>query len=235
MPQFLVCIHDATPAFAGEMRMMIQDLAPLIGRRMAVGVVPNWNGAWPLEAHPEFCELARNSSDEILLHGYYHSRQRGRGPVSLLTDGCDEMKGLDREETRRTIERGQAVFAELFGEPAKGFLAPAWQRGHVRFDDTHALPLQHVLGFFSLESSSGRSIPLATWSWDCSRWAWTGHIGHGLGWLLHTTDRGVPTLAIHPKDAERGYWAKILRVIDELLESGHAPSTPTELIEAAGC
>ena len=42
------------------------------------------------------------------------------------------MNGLDRDDTRRTIEHGQRVFIEAFGEPARGFLAPAWQRGHVR-------------------------------------------------------------------------------------------------------
>jgi hypothetical protein len=32
MRPFLVCIHDATPAFARETRVMIRDLAPLLIR-----------------------------------------------------------------------------------------------------------------------------------------------------------------------------------------------------------
>ncbi|HSJ74804.1 MAG TPA: hypothetical protein VK899_01245, partial [Gemmatimonadales bacterium] len=31
------------------------------------------------------------------------------------------------------------VFTEVFGEPARGFLAPAWQQGHVRPDNVKAL------------------------------------------------------------------------------------------------
>ena len=45
---FLGCILDASPAFARETRVMIRDLAPLLGRRLSFGVVPNWHGEWPL-------------------------------------------------------------------------------------------------------------------------------------------------------------------------------------------
>lgn len=150
----------------------------------------------------------------------------------MLTSSCDEMNGLDVEQTRRTLERGQNVFADVFGKPARGFLAPGWQRGHVRLDDGNAFELQHLLGFFSLEASSGRSVPLTTWSWDCSRWAWTGHLGHGIGWLLQSIDRGVPTLAIHPKDFDRGFWPRILGLTRGLLDSGYEPCTSAELLEA---
>ena len=176
MRRFLVCIHDATPAYARETRVMIQDLAPFLGRRLSFGVVPNWHGEWPLAAHPDYCRLVRESSEELLLHGYCHQRLRGWGPTTLLTEAGDEMNGLDPEETRRTVERGQRVFTEVFGKPARGFLAPAWQRGHTRLGNGNSLGLEHVLGFFSLESRDGRSVPLATWSWDCGRWGWLGHI-----------------------------------------------------------
>lgn len=217
---FLVCIHDATPAHARETRVMIRDLAPLVGRRFSVGVVPNWHGEWPLAAHPNYCRLVQEASEELLLHGYFHRRQRGWGPTTVLAEGCDEMNGLDPEETRRVLERAQHVFTEVFGEPARGFLAPGWQRGHVRAGNGNALGLEHMLGFFSLESWAGRSVPLATWTWDCGRWGWLGHLGNGIGGLLQSLDRGVPTLAIHPRDLERGFWPKILRLTQELLGQG---------------
>ena len=235
MRPFLVCIHDATPAYARETRVMIRDLAPLVGRRLSFGVVPNWYGEWPLAAHPDYCRMVKEASEELLLHGYFHQRQQGWGPTTLLTDGSDEMNGLDPEETLRTLERGQHVFAEVFGETARGFLAPGWQLGYVRRRNAKSLGLEHVLGFFSLESWTGRRIPLATWTWDCSRWGWTGHLGHGIGSLLHSLDRGVPTLAIHPGDLERGFWPKILRLTEGLLESGYEPRTLTGLLQATEC
>jgi hypothetical protein len=233
MRRFLVCIHDATPAYARETRTMIRDLAPLLGRRLSFGVVPNWCGEWPLAAHPEYCREIQDGSEELLLHGYFHRRQRGWGPVTWLTGRCDEMNGLDPDETRRTLERGQHVFTEVFGEPARGFLAPAWQMGHVRLGNGNVPGLEHVLGFFSLESRSGRKIPLATSAWDCGRWDWLGHLGQGIGWLSQSLDRGVPTLAIHPRDLERGFWPNILGLTQRLLESGYEPSTLAGLLEAS--
>ena len=232
MRPFLVCIHDAAPAYVQETREMIRDLAPLVGRRFSFGVVPNWYGEWPLAAHPDYCRLIKESSEELLLHGYLHQRQRGWGPTTWLAEGCDEMNGMDPEDTRRTLERGQRVFTEVFGEPARGFLAPGWERGHVHQRNGNTLGLDYVLGFFSLESFSGKSVPLATWTWDCGRWGWLGHVGHGIGWMLQTLDRGVPVLAIHPRDLKRGFWPAILRLTQELLDRGYQPSTAAGLLEA---
>ena len=225
---FLVCIHDATPAYESETRLMIQDLAPLLGRRLSFGVVPDWYGEWPLAAHPGYCAFLQENSEELLLHGYFHKRQRGWGPAALLAERCDEMNGLDPEETRRALERGQQVFRDVFGAPARGFLAPAWQRGHVT---PGALGLEYLLGFFSIESA-GRKVPLATWTWDCGRWGWLGHFGHRIGWLSQSLDRGIPTLAIHPRDLERGFWPAILRIIRELLNAGYEPCTGAGILVA---
>jgi hypothetical protein len=215
---------------------MMRDLAPLVGRRLSFAIVPDWHGAWPLAAHPGYCRLVQEASEELVLHGYFHRRRQGWGLSTWLTGGSDEMNGLDPDETRCTLERGQRVFTEVFGAPARGFLAPGWQPGHVRSGNGHAPGidngLDHVLGFFSLESWSGRSVPLATWTWDCGRWGWLGHVGHGIGWLRHSLDRGVPVLAVHPRDLERGFWPKILRLTRELLETGFEPSTLTGLLEA---
>jgi len=234
MRPFLVSIHDATPAYASETRVMIRDLAPLVGRRLSFAVVPDWYGEWPLPAHPDYCRMVQEASEELLLHGYFHQRQRGWGPTTLLARRCDEMNGLDPDETRRTLERGQRVFTEVFGRPARGFLAPGWQQGHVRRASGHGAGLEHIVSFFSVESWAGRRVPLTTWTWDCGRWGWLGHLGHGIGSLLHSLDVGVPVLAIHPADLERGFWPTILRLIRELLDRGYEPGTSAGLLEA-GC
>lgn len=229
MKRFVVCVHDASPAFACETRSVIRDLAPLVGRRLSFGVVPAWHGQWPLTKYPEYCDVVRDGSAELLLHGFVHRRRHGRGPVSWLTDGNDEMNGLDARTTIVDVADAQHVFADAFGEPARGFLAPAWQRGHVRAGD---LGLDYVLGFFSLDSRTGRSVSLATRSWDCGRWSALGHIGDGIGGLLQRLGGRVPVLAVHPADLRRGFGPKILRVTRELLDAGYEPCTPTELIGA---
>ena len=233
MRPFLVCIHDATPAFARETRVMIRELAPLVGRRLSFGVVPNWHGEWPLASHPDYCRLLQDASEELLLHGYFHQRQQGWGPTTWLAEGGDEMNGLDPEATRRTLERGQCVLTEVFGEPVRGFLAPCWQAGQVRRGNGNILGLEHILGFLSLASWTGRRVPLATFTWDGGRWGGVGHLGHGFGWLLQSLGHGVPALAIHPRDLERGFWPKILRLTRALLDAGYAPSTCAALLGAS--
>lgn len=230
---FLVCIHDATPAYARETRMMIGDLAPRIGRHLSFAVVPDWHGEWPLTAHPNYCELLMEHSEELLLHGYCHRRERGWGATTWLAECSDEMSGLDAETTRGTVYRGQRVFTEAFGASARGFLAPAWQRGHVCA--TNGFGLEHVVGFFSLDARAGRTIPLATATWDCGRWGWLGHIGHAIGAFLQSLDRGVPVIAIHPRDLERGYWHTILELTEALIEKGYEPTTPAQLLGASPC
>ena len=233
--RFVVCIHDATPAYERETRAMIGDLAPILGRRLSLGVVPDWHGQWHLAAHPDYCHFVQESSAELLLHGYSHQRLRGSGPATFIAERSDEMNGLDAEDTRRTLERGQRVFTEMFGAPARGFVAPAWQRGHIRPGRLNDLGLDHVLGYFALESSAGRAVPLSTWTWDCGRWGWLGHIGHGIGRVSQSLDRGVPALAIHPRDLERGFWPKILRLTRTFIATGYEPSTLTDLLEAIEC
>jgi len=232
MRRFHLCIHDATPAYASEIRAMLRDVVPVLGRRLSFAVVPDWHGHWPLAAHSDFCRLLRESAGDLLLHGYFHQRQRSHGPISMLTGRSDEMNGLDLDETRRTVERAQHVFTETFGAAGRGFVAPAWQAGHVSVHDGNALQLEYVLGFFSLESRAGRKVPLATCTWDCGRWSWLGYGGHGIGRLLRSLDRGVPVLAVHPRDLDRGFWPGILQLTEELVDRGYQPSTLTELLES---
>jgi predicted deacetylase len=118
MRRFLVCLHDATPAYERQTRVIFQELAPLLGDRLCVAVVPDWRGAWPLAEHPDYCRLVRESAGELVLHGYFHRRRRGWGPTSWMVEGSDEMNGMDPEQTRPTVERGQQVFAKVFGSPA---------------------------------------------------------------------------------------------------------------------
>lgn len=231
MRPFLICIHDATPAYADETRIILRDLAPLVGRSLSFGVVPNWHGAWHLADYPDYCRLIQDSSEELLLHGYFHQRQRGWGPITWLTEGSDEMNGLNTEETQRTLAYGQHIFKEVFGSPAHGFLAPGWQQGQGVWGTTQP-EIKYLLGFCAIESWTGNRVPLATWSWDGGRWGWLGQLGYMIGWLLHSLGNGVPTLAIHPRDLERGYWHQILHLIRHFLDIGYQPSTVAGLLEA---
>ncbi len=159
--------------------------------------------------------------------------------MAWLTDSSDEMNGLDSLQTAALLERGQRDFAAAFGSRARGFLPPAWQRGHVHQGNAASSTrlertgLEHLLGFFSLQSSEGKRIPLATWTWDCGRWSALGHLGHGIGRVLHSTTGAVPVLAIHPSDIARGFWPAILRLVRGFIDRGYEPSTPARLLRGS--
>ena len=168
MRPFLVCIHDATPAYARETRVMIRDLAPLVGRRLAFGVVPDWYGAWPLAAHPDYCRLIRDASEELLLHGYFHRRQRGWGPATLLAGQRRDERPRSRRDATHTRARPARLHRRLRRTgarlPRAGLAARARAVGiakvmvivtPIRRLGQHT-GLEHVLGFFSLESRAGR-------------------------------------------------------------------------------
>ena len=53
--------------------------------------------------------------------------------------------------------------------------------------------------------------------------------------VSQSLNRGVPTLAIHPRDLERGFWPKILRLTRELIETGYEPSTLARVARGERC
>ena len=224
--RFLVCIHDATPAYARETRAMLRDLAPLLGRRLSFGVVPDWHGQWPLAAHPDYCRLVRESSDGAsparLLPST--SARLGTDHVDRRAQRRDERPGCRRNSTHRRARTAclhRGLRRAGAGFPRAGLAARARalrQRECPGAGSRPGLFLARVI-------ARAEQCPLATWTWDCGRWGWLGHIGHGIGWLSQSLDRGVPILAIHPRDLERGFWPKILRLTEELLDAGYEPST----------
>jgi hypothetical protein len=53
--------------------------------------------------------------------------------------------------------------------------------------------------------------------------------------MQQSLDRGVPIIAIHPRDLERGFWPRILRLLQELLDAGDRPSTAAALRGSSQC
>lgn len=227
---FLVCLHDVTPAFERETAHMLRDLAPLIDRRVSAGVVPDWHGKWPLTAHPDFCEFVRAQTSEVLVHGHRHTRTHGVGLVSLLAERSDEMNGVRAQDASQFLIQAKQKLTRTFGGAIRGFLPPAWQRGHANDEAFRDAGLEYVLGYFRLESFSQQHIPLSTFSWDCGWWSALGLVGHTFGELQHAIGRGTPSLAIHPRDINRGYWPLVLRTVERLLKAGYTPTTPGRLI-----
>jgi hypothetical protein len=90
---FYVVLHDVAPCFSKQISVILDALAPLINTRIAAAVVPSWHGKPITSDDGSFIQLVGERFDDLLLHGFFHSRSNGRGLVSLMTGGADEFNG----------------------------------------------------------------------------------------------------------------------------------------------
>ena len=225
----LVVIHDFAPVFVRELSTIVETLLPIVGHQLSAAVVPRWRGSSSGrtgEGYRELMGIAR----ERLLHGWTHQSRDWWQPISLLTGRADEFRGLGAAIIRQRIEAAQAEFTELTGEAAQGLLPPAWQ---LPIRATELESLRFVMRFRWLECCRDpqRVLPLVTWSWDWGRLGWLSRGGELIGSLLNWRDpTAIPCIAIHPADVSRGCLPHAVRVIRQLIDSGHEPTTATELM-----
>jgi predicted deacetylase len=134
-----VSLHDVSPAAATALPKMV-DLCRSAGvERFSLLVVPDWHGSSPLDRDPATADAIRRLAEEgceIILHGLRHhaDTQIPRGfwawvKGTWFASGEGEFYGLDRDEARRRLDEGRAMF-ERAGLPSpRGFIAPAWLAG----------------------------------------------------------------------------------------------------------
>ncbi|WP_294356488.1 polysaccharide deacetylase family protein [uncultured Sphingomonas sp.] len=132
MKRLLASIHDVSPRFEREVDLLLAHLAPHVGERLAMLVVPDhWGGA-PLT--PAFKARLRDWSDrgiEMFVHGWFHrdtSDHAGTAAFKArhMTAGEGEFLGLDHDEALARMLRGKALVEDTIGRAAAGFIAPAW-------------------------------------------------------------------------------------------------------------
>jgi uncharacterized protein len=128
-------IHDVSPRFETEIDRLLELLAPHLGLRIAMLVIPNHWGNSPILPGSPFATRLRGWADagvEIFLHGYFH---RGNGSsrvgpdrlrASLMTAGEGEFLGLSREDASCRIAEGRSLLEGVIGRGIHGFVAPAW-------------------------------------------------------------------------------------------------------------
>jgi uncharacterized protein len=134
----LASIHDVSPRFESELDRLLELLAPHVGERLAMLVVPNHWGDAPIRRGSPFATRLRRWADsgvEMFLHGYFHRDQsRHQDPVARLrarfmTAGEGEFLGLSRDDASSRIAEGRALVEDVIGRSIDGFVAPAWLYG----------------------------------------------------------------------------------------------------------
>ena len=228
--RFVVVVHDVCPAHSHGTRALLAALEPLVGNTISAAIVPNWHGAL-FDAKLDFASWVTRRFGEILLHGWTHHREAGRGVISYCTNRSDEFKALCHDETSSRLGLGQNQLTNLFGCRIAGFVPPAWQRGLVDRKMLGQNGLQFLFGYMAIDFVDGRRIPLSTITWDVGRFGRLGYVAEYIGCALgHVRRQSLRCLAAHPADAARGYLPRLVRTVDSWLQSGRTPILPSELL-----
>jgi len=133
MKRLFASIHDVSPRFEREVDRLLDHLAPHVGRRLAMLVVPDhWSSA-PIT--PPFAARLRGWAEEgieMFVHGWTHRDDSNHSGTAAalkakhMTAGEGEFLGLSHAEALARMRRGKALVEDITGRPAAGFIAPAW-------------------------------------------------------------------------------------------------------------
>jgi predicted deacetylase len=208
----LASIHDVGPHFDREISLLAERFERLLGgTRFAMLVVPDHWGLAPLSAAPAFKRKLRGWAEagiEMFVHGWFHRDQSQHAGLSAfkarhMTAGEGEFLGLSQAEAARRMADGRALIEDVIGNPAAGFVAPAWLYG----DGARAALEQS--GFALAEDhwrvwrpATGRILargPVVTWA---SRSAWRRQSSLAVAALARAglQHQAVVRVAAHPGD-----------------------------------
>src|SRR6478735_7158439 len=135
----LASIHDVSPRFENEVAGLMDLLAPHVGNRLAMLVVPNHWGNAPIIPGSPFARRLRSWAEqgiEIFLHGFthrdeaQHSGAANRVRARFMTASEGEFLGLSGADAFARIAEGRALIEGVIGRPVDGFVAPAWLYGN---------------------------------------------------------------------------------------------------------
>lgn len=239
MKRLLASIHDVSPRFEGQVDRLLDHLAPHVGQRLAMLVVPDhWGGA-PMT--PAFAARLRGWAEagiEMFVHGWFHrddSAHRGGAAFKAkhMTASEGEFLGLDHATALDRMRRGKALVEEVTGRAAAGFIAPAWLYSDdaraALADAGFALAEDHAKVWAPGGATLARG-PVITWASRSDARALSSLAAAAV--LRHAL-QPLPTvrIAVHPGDVTREpLLASITRTFAAF--SHHQPARYADLLPA---
>src|SRR5207249_8856997 len=131
----VVSLHDVAPSTQATHEKIISELARCGVRSFSLLVVPDYHHQGRSMEDRQFVSWLRDleaAGNEIVIHGYFHERQRRARQSSLkkfvtqfYTQGEGEFYDLGYDEAFRRIKSGRDEFRNAGLKP-RGFVAPAW-------------------------------------------------------------------------------------------------------------
>jgi predicted deacetylase len=132
---FAVSVHDVSPLTRELVDAMLADLRRAGISVTSLLVVPDHHRKGSVDRDPAFVEwlhAREREGHEVVLHGFYHLRERTGGGMArrLVTEhytaGEGEFFDLGYDEARKRLACGRKMLV-AFDVP--GFIAPAWLLG----------------------------------------------------------------------------------------------------------
>ena len=229
----LASIHDVSPRFEGEVERLLDLLAPHVGRRLAMLVVPNHWGEAPIVPGTRFATRLRASADEgieIFLHGFFHrddSRHQSAGArlrARFMTASEGEFLGLPKDEALARINAGRSLIEDVIGRSIDGFVAPAWLYGEGALEALRMASLPIAEDHFRIWSpASGRQLargPVITWASRTKARLASSLVAAA---ALRRAPLEVLRVGVHPPDVNH---PRLVRSIDKTLRAAAASRRP---------
>ncbi len=225
----LASIHDVSPRFAPQVAALVEHLAPHVGLRLAMLVVPDHWGAAPLAAAPGYARTLRAWADagvEMFVHGWSHRDEAppaaGRAGFARrhMTAGEGEFAALPFAEALARMTRARAVVEDATGRPAAGFVAPAWLYSEgaraALADAGFALAEDHFRVWRPADGAVLTRGPVITWA-SRSRGRRASSLAVAAGARAVLGGQRVVRVAVHPGDtAEPAILASITATLARL-------------------
>lgn len=226
----VVSIHDVSPLTFEPVAAMLEELDRLGVKTCSLLVIPDHHHRGHFLDSPTFCEWLRTQAragHEIVMHGYYHQRERkaSEAPLAKLitryyTADEGEFYDISAAEALRLVTRARDDFRKLGLDPS-GFVAPAWllsDPAETALRELNLLYTTRIGGVLDLQRSRTFHSQSMVYS---VRNAWRRQASLVWNALLFHRLRSNPLLrvGIHPPDlAHPAIWRQIRKSISRALE-----------------
>jgi len=130
--KLIISIHDVTPYFLPELKVIFQELDQLKIKKYDLLIVPNWDKKYPINQNKEFVKLIKKHltrDSRLVLHGYSHQsenklHQKLNGIIG--PSGAIEYVSVSEKEAEKRINDGLKIIKETFHVKPLGFVPPVW-------------------------------------------------------------------------------------------------------------
>jgi predicted deacetylase len=235
---YLPEIHDHAPLIGAASEDLVALFPPAARPLIAHSIVPDWQGAWPLDAHLDYVARLQALGGQVVLHGFTHSL--GEDWMNKLLYGHDnrsEFARLSMADAARRLDAGIAMFSRVFGQAPRWFCSPRWQDGTHLPALLAARRFEGWLGRHAIHRIGQSAIPLPPLNFDEGPLRWRELAGlalrRGVIRRIFATRRPF-RMVLHPDDLTRPDTLRQIRQVMDLLESeGWQPLSLAGMIAAS--